>query len=185
MSFLGLLKYMPERPINHGARNLPRTIKVGDVPKEELIKRVRDHIYQMDGYRPEIKLLEKFLEQIEIATTPTEINLRVIPADCGAENSWPKYHGAELNRYAQRRGLEFCTPEMVCKMFLLWRDIEQEECFFYVSCGDLVCLFQTYSTQRDRKEVRIHSVVIGNDRFNISFAEDVVYLRPRKSETAV
>ena len=159
-----------------GAGNIPFTLTVGDMPREEMVSVLKPHCRMMGGYKDGVDFVQPFFDRLNTSSCKNEVKLVRIPADLGPRNSWPEYCGHEVNSFARNRGLEFCTPEIVCKLLQAWLKtplVKRDH--FYVSFGNIFCFFTGMGEKR-------RQVVVCNDYSDIPFGEDVVYVDVRKQE---
>ncbi len=172
---------------NYGWHGIPETVTIGDVPREELLKMVNEQIHQLPGYPENCKVLDEFFSQLTISDQKREITLQIVGAP---DDGWYwVWCGEDTNRVAQARGLEYCTPEIVCKIFLYFREKMRtldKEGFVHVSCGKLICTLRSsgsYVYSSEKKgfvPINIRQYVnVGNERFKASPGERVIYVKPR------
>jgi len=156
-------------------RLCPLSVTIGDMLKEEMENVLRGRVHMRGGYKDDVDFLPSFFERLQRSPQVDTVKLALVSADLGAANSWPDYCGHEINRAARNRSLDFCTPEMVCKIFQAWLQTPRERDHFYVSCGDLICFFTDFGGG-DRL------ILIGNDYCDIQFGDHVLYVDSRKQE---
>ncbi|MFA6315129.1 MAG: hypothetical protein WC648_02060 [Candidatus Paceibacterota bacterium] len=156
-----------------GAGNTQLVLTVGDASMDEMVSVLKNRCTTMGGYKDDVDFVQPFFKQLQQSPCTGSVNLIRVCADLGPANSWPNYCGHEINRMAREKGLEFCTSEIVCKLFQAWLHTPKARDHFYVSCGDLFCFFTDYGGDR-------RQIIICNDYSDIPFGEDVIYLDSRK-----
>ena len=160
-----------------GAGNTSLTLTVGDVAKKEMVKVLKPHCSMMGGYKDGVDFVRPFFRRLTSSSSKGNVKLVRVSADLGPQNSWPNYCGHEVNRFARGKGLDFCTPEMVCKLFQAWLKTPTARDHFYVSCGNILCFFTDLGGGCSQRQI-----IICNDYSNVPFGEDVIYVDPRKQK---
>jgi len=165
-------------------------VTIGDISREELLKMTEGKIHQRLGYPPECKFVEEFLNKLEISSEVKEVCLKVVRVPDG-DWYW-MWCGEDTNPVAKSQGLQFCTPEVVLKLFLEFEKVMREtnkEATLHVSCGNLVCTLKScghYEYSSEKKGYVPFNIsqfiTVGNERFKASPYEPVVYENPNAQE---